>query len=97
MSPRSHKVNVMSITDLETAIKQHNAAVNEDSRNRVCYRESCAACGENATFAACGRRSRGLRYAVGNTVVCVIVWLARWQCDHCRRRFTDYPNFCSTV
>ena len=83
----------MSMPDLANEIKQHNAAVRRNSRDRVCYRTVCAACGKNAPFAAHELRTRNLRYIVANDVICVVIWLARWRCGHCGRRFTDFPDF----
>lgn len=79
--------------DLATKIKQHDAAVRRNSRDRVCYRTVCAACGKNAPFAPHELRTRSLRYIVANEVVCVTIRLARWRCRHCGRTFTDYPDF----
>ncbi len=79
--------------NLAEEIKQHNAAVQRNCRDRVCYRTVCAACGKNAPFAPHQVRPRNLRYIVRNSVVCVVIWLARWRCRGCGRTFTDYPDF----
>ena len=89
----SPNISNLSIVNLAEEIKQHNDAVQRNSRNRVCYRAICAACGKNAPFAPHDVRPRNLRYVVENNVVCVVIWLARWRCRHCRWRFTDYPDF----
>jgi hypothetical protein len=34
-----------------------------------------------------------LRIIVEHAVVIVIIWLARWRCRKCQKRFTDYPSF----
>jgi len=78
---------------LATEIKQHDAAVRQNSRDRICYRTVCAACGKNAPFAPHELRKRGLRYIGAGKVVLVIILIARWRCRHCRRAFTDYPPF----
>ncbi len=44
-------------------------------------------------FAPHELRRRGLRLIVAHTVLCVTIWLARWQCRSCRYVFTDYPPF----
>ena len=79
--------------DLAAEIKQHDAAVRRNSRDRVRYRTVCAGCGKNAPFAAHELRKRGLRYIDGGKVILVAILLARWRCGHCRRTFTDYPPF----
>jgi hypothetical protein len=38
-------------------------------------------------------RRRGLRLLVEHTVLCMTIWLARWQCRKCQYIFTDYPSF----
>jgi len=83
----------MSMPDLANEINQHNASVRRNSRDRVCYQTVCTACGKDAPFAAHELRRRSLRYFVANEVVCVMIWLARWRCRRCGRRFTDYPDF----
>ena len=81
------------IENTQNAIKQHHATVQQNSRDRLCYRTVCAACGKNAPFAPHQVRARNLRYFVENQVVCVVIWLARWRCRRCGRTFTDYPPF----
>ena len=83
----------MSIACLERRIKQHDTDVRKNSRDRVCYRTVCAGCGKNAPFAPHGLRRRTLRYIVENSVVCVVIYLARWRCRRCGRTFTDHPDF----
>ena len=82
-----------NISNLADEIKKHNAAVRRNSRDRVRYRKVCAVCKKGEVFAPHELRSRPLRYMVGNKVECVRVWLARWKCCTCDRRFTDHPNF----
>jgi Ni,Fe-hydrogenase I small subunit len=79
--------------EIQDAIKQHNALVRTNSRNRVCYRKACAACGKKEAFAPHELRRRSLRYISENRVLTVVIWLARWRCRACRRSFTDYPDF----
>jgi hypothetical protein len=59
----------------------------------VCYGKVCVRCEKPGAFAPYDLRRRGLRLIVDYTVLCVIVWLARWRCDNCRYVFTDYPDF----
>ena len=61
------------------------------SADRACYRQSCSRCGQRDRFAPRVRR-RGLRLLMEHTVLCVIIWLARWRCRNCRYIFTDYPE-----
>lgn len=82
-----------NIANLDDEIKKHNDAVRRNSRDRVRYRKVCAVCKEGEAFAPYELRRRGLRYIVGNKVLCVWIWLARWKCCNCGRRFTDHPNF----
>ena len=91
--PRSIESSSLSIGKLEIRIKQHDAAVRKNPRDRVCYRTVCAGCGKKAPFAPHGLRKRSLRYIVANSVVCTVIWLARWRCRRCGRTFTDYPDF----
>jgi hypothetical protein len=74
-------------------IEQHNRAVGRRGADRVCYRKSCARCDAEDRFAPHDVRRRGLRVIVGQTVLCLTVWLARWRCRNCRYVFTDYPDF----
>jgi hypothetical protein len=71
--------------------------VRQRSTERACYRKICARCGQEGRFAPHELRRRGLRLIVGHSVVCVIVWLARWRCRRCRYVFTDYPDFRTAV
>jgi rRNA maturation endonuclease Nob1 len=91
--PRSNTTSPLSIDDLTQQIKQHDIGVRKNPRDRVCYRTVCAGCGKNAPFASHGLRQRGLRYIVDNSVVCSVIWLARWRCRGCGRTFTDHPDF----
>ncbi len=86
-----------NIADLADEIKQHNAAVRRNSRDRVCYRKFCAVCERGTVFAPHELRSRPLRYMVGTAVICVRIVLARWRCTLCGRTFTDYPDFRTAV
>lgn len=79
--------------DLAERIKEHQAAVRRNFRDRVLYRHSCAGCAGSDCFAAHELRSRQLRYMVGTAVICVRIVLARWRCILCGRTFTDYPDF----
>lgn len=79
--------------NLAEKIHQHNAAVRRNFRDRIRYRNCCAACTESDCFAPHELRSRQLRYMVGPAVICVRIVLARWRCIHCGRTFTDYPDF----
>ena len=80
--------------DVAAEIKEHDASVGRNSRDRICYRTVCAACGKDAPFAPHDLRKRSLRYIVVGQVVVVLILLARWRCRHCRRTFSDYPPFC---
>ena len=84
---------MMSISNLADAIKQHNAAVRRNSRDRIRYRKTCAVCIKGDVFAPHELRSRWLRYIVGHQVRCEQIWLARWRCCNCGRSFTDHPDF----
>lgn len=86
-----------SIVNLAEKIQEHNAAVRQNFRNRVRYRNSCAVCTESDCWAPHELRSRQLRYIVGTAVMCVRIVLARWRCSHCGRTFTDYPDFRTAV
>lgn len=83
----------MSIVSWTERIQRHNEAVRRNSRDRIRYRNRCAACKESAGFAPHELRSRGLRYIVDNTVICTRIVLARWRCIACGVTFTDYPDF----
>jgi len=89
--------NKGSIVDLAQRIKEHDAAVRRDFRNRILYRNSCAGCRRSDCFAPHELRSRQLRYIVGTAVICVRIVLARWRCIFCGRTFTDYPDFRTAV
>jgi hypothetical protein len=91
--PRSNESSTLSIDDLTQRIKQHDIDVRKNPRDRVCYRTVCAGCGKKAPFAPHELRRRRLRYIVGNSVVCTVIWLARWRCRECGRTFTDHPDF----
>ena len=78
---------------LEALIKRHNDLVRRNSRDRHRYRKSCIGCGEDTPLAPHELRRRTLRYVVANSVLCVVIWLARWRCRNCGRSFTDYPDF----
>ena len=98
MEPRScSKITILNIDHLEALIKRHNELVRTNSRDRHRYRESCAGCGEDAALAPHELRRRTLRYAAANSVLCVVIWLARWRCRSCGRTFTDYPHFRFTL
>ena len=83
----------MNIANLEEEIQRHNNLVRRNSRDRIRYRTVCAACGEKELFSAHELRSRGLRYIGENVVICTMIYVARWRCCNCGRRFTDYPFF----
>jgi hypothetical protein len=83
--------------NLADRIKEHNAAVCQNFRHRVRYRNGCAGCTESDSFAPHELRSRQLRYTVGTAVICVRIVLARWRCIVCGRTFTDYPDFRTAV
>ena len=87
------KTSSLNIGDLEQRIKEHQAGVQKNPRDRVCYRRVCAGCDKKAPFAPHGLRKRTLRYIVRNSVVCSVIWLARWRCRRCGRTFTDHPDF----
>lgn len=74
-------------------VEQHNAAVRQRSADRACYRKLCARCGQAGPFAPHELRRRGLRLIDGHSVLCLVLWLARWRCRGCRHVFTDYPDF----
>jgi hypothetical protein len=86
-----------SIVSLREKIEQHNAAMRRNCRQRIRYRNICAACNQSAGFAPHELRSRELRYMVGTGVMCVRIVLARWRCIVCGRTFTDYPDFRTAV
>ena len=47
--PRSaFKTSSLNIGDLERRIKEHDAGVRKNPRDRVCYRTVCAGCGKKA-------------------------------------------------
>jgi hypothetical protein len=81
------------MVSLADRIQGHNEAVRRDSRNRIRYREHCAACRNSAGFAPHELRSRQLRYIVANRVNSTRIILARWRCIVCNVTFTDYPDF----
>ena len=74
-------------------VEEHNQAVRRQSADRACYRKFCGRCGQRGRFAPHELRRRGLRLLVEHTVLCVTIWLARWQCRKCQYVFTDYPSF----
>ena len=81
------------MADLAVEINKHNDAVRRNSRDRVRYRTICVGCEENELFAPHELRRRQLRYILGNQVIRTVIWLARWRCCNCGRRFTDHPDF----
>ena len=81
------------MTDLALEINKHNDAVRRNSRDRIRYRTVCTGCTESELLAPHELRRRQLRYVVGNHVILAQLWLARWRCCHCGRRFTDSPDF----
>ena len=91
------KTSSLNIGDFEQRIKEHEAGVQKNPRDRVCYRTVCAGCDKKAPFAPHGLRKRTLRYIVRNSVVCNVIWLARWRCRRCGRTFTDHPDFRSAL
>jgi hypothetical protein len=86
-----------SIVNLAEKIQEHNAAMRRNSRERIRYRNTCAACDGYDCLAPHELRSRELRYLVGTVVMCVRIVLARWRCIVCGRTFTDYPDFRTAV
>ena len=78
-------------------VEKHNDAVRRRGAERACYRKACARCDAEGRFAPHELRRRGLRLIVGQTVLCLTVWLARWRCRRCRYVFTDYPDFRTPV
>ena len=74
-------------------VEKHNQAVGRPGADRKRYRGICGRCGHGDDFAPHDVRRRGLRLLIGNTVLCMTVWLARWRCRKCRRVWTDYPDF----
>jgi len=78
--------------DTVAEVKKHNLAVQKPGPKRVCYRKLCD-CHATAPFHPHNCRKRGLRVIVGGKVLCMPVWLASWRCRKCRRTFTDYPDF----
>lgn len=77
-------------------INRHNELVRTNSGDRLCYRNTCANCGESdkkQRFAPHELRRRSLRYIVDNRVESAVIWLARWKCRNCDKIFTDYPDF----
>ena len=92
LAPKHLKL-MTNIANLADEIKKHNAAVRRNSRDRVRYRKVCAVCEKDEGFAPHELRSRWLRFVVGNKVERVRIWLARWKCCTCGRRFTDHPDF----
>lgn len=81
------------MADLADEINKHNAAVRRNSRDRMRYRTVCVGCKESELIAPHELRRRTLRYIVANQVIYVVIWLARWRCCNCGRRFTDFPDF----
>lgn len=86
-------INTLNMDDLESLIKRHNELVRTNSRDRHRYQEGCTGCGKDASLAPHELRRRKLRYVVANSVLTVVIWLARWRCRSCGRTFTDYPSF----
>ena len=82
-----------NIANLAEQIKNHNAAVRRNSRDRVRYRKTCAVCVKGEVFAPHEVRCRWLRYILDNQVRIERLWLARWRCCGCGRTFTDHPDF----
>ena len=78
-------------------VDAHNRIVRQPSADRACYRKVCARCDAKGKFAPHELRRRGLRLVVEHSVLCMIVWLARWRCRQCRYVFTDYPDFRTPV
>lgn len=78
---------------ISAEVKRHNEAVQRRGKERVCYRKVCGGCGEKGPFAPHDVRDRELRVIVANEVHRCRVWLARWHCPHCAKRFTDFPFF----
>jgi len=77
-------------------ISQHQQFVEAEGR----YRKCCPRCNQTSSFGRHDVRSGGLRVlvecataAAGQAVRVVRIVLARWRCNHCRRVFTDYPDF----
>ena len=87
------KIVPLNMQHLEALIKRHNGLVRTYSRDRHRYQKSCIGCGEDTALAPHELRRRTLRYVVANSVLCVVIWLARWRCRNCGRSFTDYPDF----
>jgi len=81
----------------EVEVEAHNRAVRRPSVDRICYQTSCRRCYREGPFKPHELRRRGLRLIVNHTVVCTIVWLARWRCGTCHCVFTDYPDFRTPV
>lgn len=80
------------MNDLAEVVNRHNEAVRTLSEVRIRYRHICAVC-EGRAFAPHELRRRTLRLIVGNGVLVMTIWLARWRCLACRRIGTDYPPF----
>ena len=81
---------------IELQVDKHNRGVRQRGKLRRCYRDSCARCDTVAPFSPHDVRSRGLRVVVDHpvrSVLCLTVWLARWECPNCGLVFTDYPDF----
>ncbi len=83
--------------DLEDQIRGHNQNVLRPGPDRVCYRKFCAACDADGPFAPHDLRPRELRTVANNMVVRFDVYLARWNCRRCGNRFTDFPDFRSSL
>lgn len=81
-------------SEAKAQVDEHNAKVRKRGPDRACYVECCARCeASRDDFGPHDVRSRGLRIVLGNAVLFVTVWLARWRCRKCGHRFTDYPDF----
>jgi hypothetical protein len=77
-------------------IDSHSESVKR--RTVVCAATACCHCGADLSGSPRGvvfhgTRNRRFLVIVGDYVHRVAALLARWQCSHCRRTFTDYPSF----
>lgn len=93
----SRKYRAISIVQFspttESEVQKHNQAVMRRGPDRRCYTKHCGRCQNENPFSPHDLRRRGLRLIENDMVLCVTLWLARWQCRKCRYVFTDYPDF----
>lgn len=70
-------------------IRAHESHVQQ----RICYRDRCQRCKQQARYTWRDMRRRSVRVVVGDVVRVFLIILVRWRCTACQYRFTDYPPF----